>query len=64
LRGTWHSNGALRALLAIPLRAVRDLPCVSPHTTISIADHDPRLTGVEAMNPSADFSSLPGLARR
>ena len=48
----------------LQLRAARDLPYISLYTTMSIAVHDSRLTGVEAMNPTADFSFLPGLARR
>jgi hypothetical protein len=31
---------------------------------MAIAVHDSRLAGVDAMDPTADFSSLPGLARR
>jgi hypothetical protein len=31
---------------------------------MSIAVHDSRLTVIEAMTPPADFSFLPGLARR
>jgi hypothetical protein len=31
---------------------------------MSIAVHDSRLTGVETINPTADFSFLPGPARR
>ena len=48
----------------LQIRAARDLPYVSLYTTKSIAVHDSRLTGVEAMNPTADFSFLPDLARR
>jgi len=33
-------------------------------TGMRVAVHDSRLTGAEAMNPTADFSFLPGLARR
>ena len=56
MRGTRHSNGGIRA--------ARDLPCVSPRAETAIAVHDSRLTGVDAMNPTADFSFLPAPARR
>ena len=73
LRGTRHSNGGPPALLALPLLAAlaacggrTGLP--SDDTLVvaleSIAVHDSRLSGVDAMNPTADFSFLPGLARR
>jgi len=63
--GRLLDRGPRKALYReLQLRAARDLPYVSLCTGMSIAVHDSRLTGVEAMNPTADFSFLPGLGRR